>query len=182
MYYKDLFLAISDKLATLVDENGKPVFQWIDFDLGQLEEQTPSVSFPCALIDFEELSDIYTYVNGSENGTQAITIRLAFKKFERTHTKVPSLFQAEALAHLDAVALAHKALANLSGASFSTLARTGQSRNKRPDIRIYELYYGSRIFDDSGEVIKYVPYAQATGGSPAHPDFCAHPAPDPRGE
>jgi hypothetical protein len=170
-YYKELYQAISETLEAMQDANCDPIFRWIDFDLGQLEEDTPPVSYPCALIGFDDLNDISDYTNGSQQGTQFVTIKLAFKKFERTHSKTTPQYREEALSHLDAVSLVHKALNNLEGECFNTLSRTGMSQDKRLDLRVYSLQYATRIFDDAGVINKYIPFAEAKNLVDAHPDF-----------
>lgn len=147
---KELFLAISDKLQEDVE-----ALRWIDFDLGQLEqEELPPVSFPCALIGLEEA----IFEDLSQNGQQAvmvINIRLAFKVFERTHSKTQEDFRLIGLAHLDTLDAVNAALAGLSAGGAGGLKRTSIVQEKRADLRVYTLSY-STLYTDIPES-PYVP-------------------------
>lgn len=147
---KELFIAISDKLQTDVAD-----LRWIDFDLGQLEQENlPPVSFPCALIGLEEA----IFEDLSQNGQQAemiINIRVAFKVFERTHNKVPENFRLVGLAHLDTIDAINTALSGLAAGGASGLKRTSVIQEKRADLRVYTLSY-STLYTDIPES-PYVP-------------------------
>lgn len=175
-YYKELYQTISDAIETIKDTLAQPLFRWVDFDLAQTDQDNPPLSYPAALIGFEDLTDLSDYSNGSQQGSQVVSIALVFKVFERTHSKATTPYREDALKHLDTVSLVHHRLNNLTGACFNGLSRIGMTQDRRADLRIYTLRYACRIFDDATAADKinltaYVPWATATGGASAHPDF-----------
>lgn len=161
---KDLFKAISDAITANV-----AAVRWVDFDLGQLEQETPPVSFPCALIGFQSA----TFENIAGTGQQAdilVSVRLAFRVFERTHSKATSNFRNEGLAHLDTIQAVHNALNGLDGDNFSALIRSGYENEKRADLRVYNLFYTVSYCDVPQSA--YTDWETASGG--ANLDFCVN--------
>jgi hypothetical protein len=176
MYYKELYQTLSNAIESIKDSTNQPLFRWIDFDMAQTEQDNPPLSYPSALIGFDDLTDLSDYANGSQQGTQVVSVSLVFKVFERTHSKASMPFREEALKHLDTVSLVHHHLNNLTGMCFSGLTRIGMTQDRRADLRIYTLRYACRIFDDANNADKinikaYVPWATATGVTSAHPDL-----------
>lgn len=123
--------------------------RWVDFDLGQFEDENPPVSFPSVLIGFD--SATFTDLSGSaQQGTLVVSVRVAFQLFERTHSKNDSTKRNAALAHLDTLQNIHAALQSLSGTNFSALSRIGYENEKRADLRVYRMTYSTLVTDDGG--------------------------------
>ncbi len=150
----------------------------IDFDLGQLEQETPPVSFPCVLIG---LGSSAVVVNSGrvDQINLNITIRVAFRLFERTHSVNADVYRDAALTHLDMLRDLHAQLNGLTGTNFSALTRTQYWTNeKRADIRVYQCSYGTLLEDDGtdtngtpggGHGPVYQPWSELT---PFSPDLC----------
>jgi hypothetical protein len=95
--FGQLFIDISDRLKSKVLE-----LRWIDQDFGQLEmfEYKPSVSFPCALIDFIQAN----YTNEAQNGQFGelmIQVRLGFTPFSQSSLISPTDVREKALSFYD---------------------------------------------------------------------------------
>ena len=154
---------------------GVAAVRWVDFDLGQLEQESPPVSFPCVVIGFDSAN--YLDLSGvAQQGTMVLGVRVAFKLFERTHSKTSPSFQDEALGHLDTLQNVHAALQGLAGTNFGALSRTGFATEKRMDLRVYRMTYTTLVEDEGtgsdgtgGNAINYVPWADIPMDSP---DLC----------
>lgn len=165
---KEVFTAISDKINLSV-----PAIRWVDFDMGQLNEAPPPVSWPCALIDYsantvEQGSDL------SVQETLSVEVTLGFKLRERTHSKANPLFRDEALEHLHVVESVRAALEGLAGSSFTALTYTGFTRDRRADYRVYRLSFAVLHYPEPPDS-QFVPWDQLPGTVGAAPDFCIHP-------
>jgi len=100
-----LFLAIQQRLATIVDNNSAPIFTFIEQDLGQLEDNTkginrPPVSWPCALIDIDDSNFQNTGENG-QTGVVNVYIRIGFPPFSSTALSTPEAYKNKALYYYD---------------------------------------------------------------------------------
>lgn len=165
---KELFLHISDRLTTDV-----PTIRWIDFDLGQFDGgQNPPVSFPAALVAFEQASYVPLSA-GKRTARQAFRLRIGFVLRERTHSKTESSFRSDALEHLDVIEAAKNALVGTSSGAFSGIRLDGQSNEQRADHRIYQLSFSCQIWEEPTDpTYKPVPeYPNATLPLEA----CVHP-------
>lgn len=159
---KELFKSISDAIA------GVSGLRWVDFDLGQLEqEDMPPLSFPAALVGFDA-ADYINLQGTTQQGELNIRIRLAFRVFERTHSKAAANFREIGLAHLDALAAVHQALQGLEGNNFSGLSRIGFENEKRSDLRVYNLIYTTLYTDQTQS--EYTDWA--TASEDADLDLC----------
>jgi len=138
---KQLFLAISAAIEAV------PGIKWVDFDLGQFEnEENQGVSHPAALIRFDSAS--YSNLAGEEQqGDISVTIRLGFDSYGRTHSKTDAAKRATALEHLDTVQLVHLAVQGLNSSESGPMSRTGFATEPRADLRIYALTYSTLIND-----------------------------------
>jgi hypothetical protein len=130
--YNDILAAITANVPTV---------RWVDFDLGQLDgTELPPVSYPCVLIGFEGAT--YSEVSQLiQLGEVSLSIRVAFKTFERTGSAINTTFRDVGLAHLDVLRQVHFALQGLTGAAYSQLSRTSMSQEPRADLRVYRYSY-----------------------------------------
>jgi hypothetical protein len=101
-----LFLAIQPRLAQITTGSpAVPVFNFIDQDLGQLEDASkginrPPVAWPCALIDIDDAN----YTNMGENVQDAVVnvcLRIGFPPFSSTELNVPAPYRNKALYYYD---------------------------------------------------------------------------------
>jgi len=162
---KVIFQAIQDKLIADVTE-----LQFIDFDLGQLEQEPlPPVDYPACLISFGE-SPFVDLSQLSQQSTMIINIRLAFRVFERTHNIAQSQYRDIGLAHLDIIEKVKWALHGMSGTDFDSLSHRGFATEPRADLRVYSLTFETLLMV-SPPTQQYVPWADAEGEG-AGPDLC----------
>lgn len=140
---KDLFLHVSQKIEAIA---GAPV-RMVDFDLGQLEQEPlPSLSYPAVLISFNA-PDWTQLGAGAQQAEVQITLRIAFRTFERTHSKAQSSYRNEGLSHLDTLAAIHKALNGSSGDHIGALSRISMATEARADLRVYKMTYVTEYVD-----------------------------------
>ena len=138
---KQLFLAISAAIEAV------PGIKWVDFDLGQFEnEENQGVSHPAALIRFDGAT--FSNLAGEEQQRDmSITIRLGFDLYGRTHSLTDPDKRAKALEHLDTLELVHKAMQGLNNPQSGALTGTGFTTEQRADLRVYALTYNTLIND-----------------------------------
>ena len=133
---KALFIAIQNKLIADV-----PELKFIDFDLGQLEQQPlPSLSYPALLISFGD-SPFSDLARLNQQAEVMINVRIAFREFERTHNIAQDQYRAIGLAHLDIVEKVKWALHGLSGDDFTSFSHRSFSTEPRADLRVYALSF-----------------------------------------
>jgi len=100
-----LFIAIQQRLATILDVNSQQAIKFIDQDLSQLEDTAggynrPPVSWPCALIDIHDTS-FTSYAALVQQGQVGVSIRLGFPPFSSTALQVPVADRNKALYYYD---------------------------------------------------------------------------------
>ncbi len=177
---KQIFLHIQSIINTL-NANVAPdeKIRFFDFDLGQLDQETPPVSYPCVLLSFGNTTwqQLGRYSN---LGDTTINLRIAFKIYERTHSKNDPTFQAQALEHLDILALLKKYIAFTQGDDFSELLLSSEDSETRSDLRVYNLSFSTSITEDYQDAIPdpFTPWQdlQPPFPNPNGPDFCVHPS------
>ena len=168
---KTTFLEITAPLKALTG------IRYVDFDLGQLEQETPPVSFPCILVGLGG-SPVVANGQGVDQVALNITVRVAFRLYERTSSINADTYRNQALAHLDKLRDVNAALNGLSGTNFSALTLTQYwSNEKRADIRVYQASYGSLLesttTDSGGDPSTTTPnYQPWSNLMPASPDLC----------
>ncbi|MEO0337596.1 MAG: hypothetical protein AAF242_00125 [Bacteroidota bacterium] len=167
---KQIFLDISAAIESVNQIN------WVDFDLGQLEQSMPPVSFPCALMSFNT-AGFTDLANNAQQGDLSITIRIAFRTYERTHNKVSAPKRLAGLAHLDVIDAVHRKVNGLSGDDYTSLSRSSYKTENRADLRIYQMNYTTLFKDDAtddagqdnGNTKVYRKFKEVTN---AEPEFC----------
>lgn len=148
--------------------------RWVDFDLGQLEQEHPPVSYPCVLVGLGN-SPVFSSSGTIDQVELSITIRVAFKLYERTSSVNSDTYRDAALVHLDTLADIHAKLNGLSGTNFNTIGRVDYWNNeKRADIRVYSATYQTVLEDDGTGSDpeadpQYVPWSELLE---AAPDLC----------
>jgi hypothetical protein len=175
---KQIFLHIQSIIASKVNTPTLESIRFFDFDLGQLDEETPPVSFPCLLLSFGNTT--WEQIGKYENlGDTSINLRIAFKTYERTHSKNDPTYQEQGLKHLDTLSLLKKSIAFTKGNDFSELLITGESNETRADLRVYNLTFSTTITENyqDNQIDPFVPWQdlQPPFPNPNGPDFCIHP-------
>jgi hypothetical protein len=162
---KNVFKEIQTKIAAAV-----PAIRWVDFNLGQLNEEKPPVSWPCLLVGFGSAS--YSRLGPTQDvGELNVEITLGFLLRERTHSKNTENYRDEALAHLDTVDAVIVALKGLSGDTFTDMQLVSTANDQRADYRVYRLGWTVVHYPAPPES-PYVPWDEDAAGPL---DFCVHP-------
>ena len=108
-----LFLAIQQKIASLVDGNGKPYFNFIDQELGQMEyhngDNRPPVLWPCVLIDIED-ADFENIGENAQTGVLRLCLRIGFPPFSATSAATPAPYKNKALEYYNLEYNLHQAM------------------------------------------------------------------------
>lgn len=108
-----LFLAMQQRIGAIIDpETSDPMFAFIDQDYGQLEHSIsglPAVSFPCVLIDIEEV-DFDNTADNAQTATLKISLRLGFAPYSSTSGLTPDEWKLRALAFYEQEQALHLAL------------------------------------------------------------------------
>ena len=142
--FANIFLAFRARIQSQVAS-----ITYIDQDLNQLKPATrPPVSWPCALIDFEDFNFENMGANAQiANGT--IVVRLGFAPYSNSSQVTPDPYIEQALGYYDIEWSLHLALQGWSpGSDYGHLIRTSALTQKRPDsYRVRELRY-SLTFED----------------------------------
>ena len=109
----NLFLSLRNTLSALADDSGNKYFNFVDQDLGQLDQNPgsgrPSVGYPAALIDLEEI----TFTSVTENvqsGKCRVRITLVFPPFSSSSSSAPDTYTQKALYYYDLEQIVYQAL------------------------------------------------------------------------
>ena len=150
-----LFLSLQSQIADLADNAGNKYFKYVDQDLGQLEahngDNRPPVSWPCVLIDIDQMSFKSIGTNVQE-GVGQFTIRIGFIPYSNTNVITPQQYREKALQYYD---LEYKLHLHLQGATpgditgyetlqniFGAYDRLATETEQRSDlIRVRKLTY-----------------------------------------
>lgn len=148
--FATLFVRLQAHLKTQV-----PDLRWIDQDFGQLEQERPPVSYPCALIDFTD----WNFENWGENiqsAAGAVVIRLAFDAWSNTNNLTPSLWKDKGLVFYDIEYKIYKALQGWKPDNYGYLLRESVATEQREDnLRVRVLRF-SCSFEDYGASPEYI--------------------------
>lgn len=123
-----------NKIVELLQEI--PELKWIDLDVGQLNEPTPSVTYPCALIeiDMPKTDDI-------QENTQQVSARfkitIAVKAYGETNGKTAIEKRSNALSYFKIANNCFKKLQGFGNENFYAFSRTSQRpENFRKGIKV----------------------------------------------
>lgn len=144
--FATLFLALQQHI-----HDSMPAIRHIDQNLGQLSiAGRPPVSWPCALIDFDDFSfsDLAANVQLA-NG--AVVISLGFAPYSASSQASPLPVVQQALAYYDLEWALHKVLQGWSpGSDFGSLNRiSAVTLNRTDGYRVRELRYAVAFHDYS---------------------------------
>ena len=149
----NVFLSVQERLRTEVPE----ISRWIDQDLGQLEFYTnnPPVSFPCALLDFDD-TDYSDEGENSQIADAILIVRLGLHVYSSSNVATPQLYKEKALDYLN---LEHKVNKALHGwcdnRFFSPLMRRKAFKEKRDDhLRVRVLRYEFSFRDSTATEVR----------------------------
>lgn len=125
-----------------------PEIRWIDTDEQQFElyGQDAPIDYPCVLIGFPEA----TYENTgrlTQIANITVTVRVAFRIYERSHATVPEVFKNVAMKHLNIVQNIMEVLHGLQGENRNMLIRTSFHRNQNPDPKVYTITFSCAALD-----------------------------------
>lgn len=127
-----------------------PGIRYISHELGQLEEPRPPVSWPCALIDFDEIeySD-----QGNAPRQQAggrVVIRLGLQAWSGLSSQKPEHVRAKGLEFLELEHQVAAALHYWAAPGFNRLLRRGAATEKRDDdVRVRVLTFEISYTDEA---------------------------------
>lgn len=167
--FSTLFLAVQARLKVEV-----PEILFTEQDLGQLEEQIPSVTYPCALIDLTD----WAYETAGENiqfATGAIHIRVCMEAWSQTSNITPAKWRAKALSFYDLEWKVYKALQDWQPPGYGAIIRESVSTEGREDNLRVRLMRFTCNFED----FKATPVYNMAPLPP--PEFTAPTPPDPGG-
>ena len=137
-----LFLSIQQKIADSV-----PELRLIDEDYGQLntEEDTYPVTFPCALIQVEEIN-WQELGGGKQKGTATVRIKLAIDCYDDTHHT--SGTSHKAVERLRFYSKLHEVIHLFKADTFTPLKRIKSVFYSLPgNIKVYEGIYTCAVLE-----------------------------------
>lgn len=133
-----IFKEIRDAILAKV-----PAIRWVDMNEAQLEAfgQDAPVDYPCVLIDFPEAR--YSDTGQRQQLAEVVvSVRVAFRVYERFNALVPTSFQSAAFEHLAVIKQLGAALHGLKGEQRSPLVRRTLRKNRESiDPKVYELSF-----------------------------------------
>lgn len=137
---KALYNTILDRIKTQV-----PEIKMIDFEMGQIEslinDQRPSVLFPCCLVDIDYLNcDDET--DTTQQVEARVTLKFAFQQQNNTDSLATSAKRNAGLLLFDTIEKAHTALQGYSTNEFSKFSRRAMTPDRRfVGIKIIDVVY-----------------------------------------
>lgn len=139
---KQLYLTVTELLKEV------PQLRWVDFNDGQLQEEQPSIAYPCALVDIdlpscENIHDDLQQVRASFN------ITLVFKSSGETNTNAPKSRREFALNYFDTVDAVFEKLQGYGDDNFYPFERTSvRTQNIRRGLKVIELSFSTSWTED----------------------------------
>jgi hypothetical protein len=142
-----LFKNIADRLNIIQE------LRWIDLEYGQLEipEDSYPVQFPCALIDFPEMS-FDNEGNLNQQAMVAIQVRIGIDLYEDFHIVdgQAAIDRETALQRLQIVNKVYTALHGYEEDYFTPLIRTSLGTERRDDgIKVFVIVFQCAAKDDT---------------------------------
>ena len=96
-----IFLALQQKIETILNSDNQPAFPFIDRDLGQLDNGAkPPVTWPCVLIriidgNYQDLGELI------QEGIYTVSIRIGFPPYSSSSIKTPAKYKNKSLYYYD---------------------------------------------------------------------------------
>ena len=105
----NLFSALQTLIAGLEDTDRNPYFRFVDQDLGQLEAPRLPVTWPCVLIDIDDV--MYKSLGSNvQTGKASIKFRIGFPPFSSASSISPDAARERALYYYELEYLLHRTL------------------------------------------------------------------------
>lgn len=146
---KELFLAITERLKTITDENGQPVIKHFDLwneNVAFIEQE--AFAMPAVFVEFPPITWA-TLPRGVQEAT--ITVNLHVVTISNAPTSDSNPYQHQALEHFDLIDRINAALHCFSGTNFNSFTRTASTTNHNHEAILDNLeVYTTHVFDDSG--------------------------------
>lgn len=108
-----LYIALQQMIKAITGDDDQPVFRFIEYDFGQLENYVPPgkppLSFPVALISIDDAE----YTNMGENGQLGsirVQLRLGFDPYSATSNLSPEEYRNKALQFFENEQAVYKAM------------------------------------------------------------------------
>lgn len=122
-----------EQLITLLNEI--PELEWIDLNVGQLDQEKPPVVFPCTLIDISvpKRDDITTK---EQQASAVISITLAVKALGDTNSKVSEGVRANSLEYFSIMNSIYKKLQGFTNESFYPFSCTKQIPQTKKGLKV----------------------------------------------
>lgn len=135
--FANLFEAITARLDSVVTE-----IRYINHDFGQLEEPRPSVSWPCALFDFDEFELSETGNKPKQLADGFVQVRLGLQQWSKTSNIATEQVREKGLQYYEVEQKVYAALHNWAPAGFSRLLCRKRFTEKRDDdVRVRVLVF-----------------------------------------
>lgn len=149
--FAELYQHLTSRIESIKDNKGESVIRWIDLQSGQLKgANLPPVSFPCALIAFDEVGDFAHNANPVSKGSAFVEIELAFKIVERTHSKATTN---AGLVHFSTMEGIVAAIHGTDGEAFDTLwLESVKPESNRQDVRVFTLKFALNAYITTSSV------------------------------
>lgn len=149
-----LFDAVLNRIATV------PEIRYIEQDMGQLEnyEIKPPVSWPCALIDVDDLDFSEAGSNLVQLVEGFIQVRVGLVQYTQSNNLVPTNIRENSYKYLEYVDKVNKVLHGWNAPGFGKLLRRKAVTEKRDDdIRVKILRYAVSYKEDLSAATQTAP-------------------------
>lgn len=160
-----MFTALLERIVAKV-----PEIRYIEQDLGQLEnyEIRPAVSWPCCLIDIDDVDFSEAGGNLVQIGEGFVQVRLGLVKYTDSNNLVPKEIRSNSFRYLEVESKISKALHGWAPAGFGRLLRRKSVTEKRDDdIRVKILRFAISYKEDLTPAKRSVPRPNAVIGTGA---------------
>jgi len=138
---EQLYLKIEELLKEIKS------IRYIDLDTGQLQEENPPISYPCALIqiDIPSCEDIETR---TQQVQAYFKVQIVTKTIGETNSLVPKKVREKSLEWLRLQDEVYKKLQGYSDENFYSFSRkSGRNENLRKGLRIFALQFETSWHD-----------------------------------
>ena len=148
----NMYLSILERIRTQV-----PEIRYIEQDFGQLENFTlrPAVSWPCALIDIDDLDFTDIGGNNRQEAKCYVYIRIAAVAWSTSSNLTPDAIRGNALLYYALEQKIYQALHGWRAPGFSKLLRRKSKKEIREDeVRVRILVFETSFEDDTASPVR----------------------------